>query len=107
MASRPQPGGDPVRRGKPRLARRGHCHANIPLPEIRHRQRRDGAFAVVEHRRAEIRDAGRRITTGHVERLLRYCARPPLALDRLRERDREHLIYPPRNRAPAAMARHS
>ena len=40
-------------------------------------------------------------------RLLRYCARPPFALDRLRERDREHLIYPPRNRAPAAMARHS
>ena len=26
------------------------------------------------------------------ERLLRYCARPPFALDRLRELDREHLI---------------
>jgi len=27
------------------------------------------------------------------ERLLRYCARPPFALDRLRELDREHLLY--------------
>ena len=27
------------------------------------------------------------------ERLLRYCARPPFALDRLRELDREYLIY--------------
>ena len=29
---------------------------------------------------------------GH-ERLLRYCARPPFALDRLRELDPEHLLY--------------
>jgi len=29
------------------------------------------------------------------ERLVRYCARPPSALDRLRELDREHLIYDP------------
>ncbi|MCE7939927.1 MAG: IS91 family transposase [Chloroflexi bacterium CFX6] len=27
------------------------------------------------------------------ERLLRYCTRPPFALDRLRERDPEHLLY--------------
>ena len=27
------------------------------------------------------------------ERLLRYCARPPFALDRLRELDPEHLLY--------------
>jgi hypothetical protein len=27
------------------------------------------------------------------ERLLRYCARPPLALDRRCERDAEHLLY--------------
>ena len=27
------------------------------------------------------------------ERLLRYCARPPFTLDRLRERDPEHLLY--------------
>jgi hypothetical protein len=27
------------------------------------------------------------------ERLLRYCARPPFASDRLRERDPEHLLY--------------
>jgi hypothetical protein len=27
------------------------------------------------------------------ERLLRYCARPPFALERLRELDCEHLIY--------------
>jgi hypothetical protein len=27
------------------------------------------------------------------ERLLRCCARPPFALDRLRELDREHFIY--------------
>ena len=27
------------------------------------------------------------------ERLLRYCARPPFALDRLRELDPEHLCY--------------
>jgi hypothetical protein len=29
---------------------------------------------------------------GH-ERLLRYCARPPFALERLPERDPEHLLY--------------
>jgi len=27
------------------------------------------------------------------ERLLRYCARPPLTLDRLHELDPEHLLY--------------
>jgi hypothetical protein len=58
-----------------------------------------GGFSVDGSVRIEATDrAGR-------ERLLRYCARPPFALDRLRERDREHLIYAPRNRAPAAAAR--
>jgi len=38
------------------------------------------------------------------ERLLRYCARPPFALGRLRELDREHLVYDPRNRVTAAVA---
>jgi len=27
------------------------------------------------------------------ERLLRYCARPPFALERLQQRDAEHLLY--------------
>jgi hypothetical protein len=59
-----------------------------------------GGFSVDGSVRIEAADrAGR-------ARLLRYCARPPFALDRLRELDREHLIYaPPRNRAPAAAAR--
>ena len=39
------------------------------------------------------------------ERLLRYCARPPFALDRLREFGREPSSTTPRNRAPAAVAR--
>ena len=34
------------------------------------------------------------------ERLLRYCARPPFALDRLRELDPEHLIYDPPKPGP-------
>jgi len=34
------------------------------------------------------------------ERLLRYCARPPFALDRLRELDPEHLIYDPSKPGP-------
>lgn len=46
-----------------------------------------GGFSVDGSVRIEAADrAGR-------ERLLRYCARPPFALDRLRELDREHLIY--------------
>jgi hypothetical protein len=46
-----------------------------------------GGFSVDGSVRIEAEDrAGR-------ERLLRYCARPPFALDRLRELDREHLIY--------------
>jgi hypothetical protein len=45
-----------------------------------------GGFSVDGSVRIEAADrAGR-------ERLLRYCARPPFALDRLRELDREHLI---------------
>ncbi len=28
-----------------------------------------------------------------LERLLRYCARPPFALERLQQRDAEHLLY--------------
>ena len=34
------------------------------------------------------------------ERLLRYCARPPFALDRLRELDPERLVYDPSKRGP-------
>ena len=46
-----------------------------------------GGFSVDASVRIEAADrAGR-------ERLLRYCARPPFALDRLRELDCEHLIY--------------
>jgi len=46
-----------------------------------------GGFSVDGSVRIEAADrAGR-------ERLLRYCARPSFALDRLRELDREHLIY--------------
>jgi hypothetical protein len=40
------------------------------------------------------------------ERLLRYCARPPFALDRLRERDREHLIYDPPKPGPGGSGPH-
>jgi hypothetical protein len=53
-----------------------------------------GGFSVDGSVRLEATDrAGR-------ERLLRYCARPPFALDRLRERDREHLIYEPPKAGP-------
>ena len=41
----------------------------------------DGSVRIEAHDRA-----GR-------ERLLRYCARPPFALERLRERDGQHLLY--------------
>jgi hypothetical protein len=55
-----------------------------------------GGFSVDGSVRLEATDrAGR-------ERLLRYCARPPFALDRLRERDREHLVYDPRKRPRGA-----
>ena len=37
-----------------------------------------------------------------LERLLRYCVRPPFALERLQQLDAEHLIYPA-NPAPAAV----
>jgi len=50
-------------------------------------------------------DGSVRIEAAGRERLLRYCARPPFALDRLRELDPEHLVYAPRKRAPAAMPR--
>jgi hypothetical protein len=53
-----------------------------------------GGFSVDGSVRIEATDrAGR-------ERLLRYCARPAFALDRLRERDREHLIYDPPKPGP-------
>ena len=53
-----------------------------------------GGFSVDASIRIEATDrAGR-------ERLLRYCARPPFALDRLRERDGEHLIYEPPKPGP-------
>jgi hypothetical protein len=46
-----------------------------------------GGFSVDASVRIEAADrAGR-------ERLLRYCARPPVALERLRELDPEHLLY--------------
>jgi hypothetical protein len=55
-----------------------------------------GGFSVDGSVRIEAADrAGR-------ERLLRYCARPPFALDRLRELDREHLIYEPPKPGPGA-----
>jgi len=54
-----------------------------------------GGFSVDGSVRIEATDrAGR-------ERLLRYCARPPFALDRLRELDREHLIYDPPQPGPS------
>jgi hypothetical protein len=34
------------------------------------------------------------------ERLLRYCARPPFALDRLRELDPDHLLYESTKQGP-------
>ncbi len=53
-----------------------------------------GGFSVDGSVRIEAADrAGR-------ERLLRYCARPPFALDRLRELDREHLVYDPPKPGP-------
>jgi hypothetical protein len=53
-----------------------------------------GGFSIDGSVRIEAADrAGR-------ERLLRYCARPPFALDRLRERDREHLINEPPKPGP-------
>ena len=55
-----------------------------------------GGFSIDGSVRIEAADrAGR-------ERLLRYCARPPFALDRLRERDREHLINEPPKPGPGA-----
>ena len=53
-----------------------------------------GGFSVDASVRIEATDrAGR-------ERLLRYCARPPFALDRLLERDGGHLIYEPPKPGP-------
>jgi len=53
-----------------------------------------GGFSVEGSVRIEAADrAGR-------ERLLRYCARPPLALERLRELDPERLVYDPPKRGP-------
>jgi len=62
-----------------------------------------GGFSVDASVRIEAADrAGR-------ERLLRYCARPPFALERLQQRDAEHLLYEatmaagtPATTAPAA-----
>ena len=57
-----------------------------------------GGFSVDGSVRIEAEDrAGR-------ERLLRYCARPPLALDRLRELDPERLVYDPPKRGPGGSA---
>lgn len=57
-----------------------------------------GGFSVNGPVRIEAKDrAGR-------ERLLRYCARPPLALDRLRELDPERLVYEHPKRDPGGGA---
>jgi hypothetical protein len=57
-----------------------------------------GGFSVDGSVRIEAADrAGR-------ERLLRYCARPPFALDRLRELDPEHLVYDPPKPGPGGSA---
>ena len=53
-----------------------------------------GGFSVDGSVRLEAADRAER------ERPLRYCARPPFALDRWRERDREHLIYDPPKAGP-------
>ena len=53
----------------------------------------DGGFSVDGSVRIEGADR-----TG-LERLLRYCARPPFALEHLHQRDAEHLVY--RNPKPA------
>ncbi len=68
-----------------------------------------GGFSVDASVRIAAADRARR------ERLLRYCARPPFALDRLRERDPEHVLYEstkpgsggtgPAHPDPAAVAR--
>jgi hypothetical protein len=46
-----------------------------------------GGLSVDGAVRIEAADCGGR------ERLLRYCAHPPFALERLREFDAEHLVY--------------
>ena len=57
-----------------------------------------GGFSVDGSVRIEAEDrAGR-------ERRLRYCARPPLALDWLRELDPERLVYDPPKRGPGGSA---
>ena len=40
-----------------------------------------------------------------LEQRLRYCARPPFALDRLRELDPEHLVYDHGNECPVSVWR--
>jgi hypothetical protein len=55
----------------------------MPMPSPAHE--RGGGFSID----ATVRIADR----AGPERLLRYCARPPFALDRLRERDPDHLLY--------------
>jgi hypothetical protein len=52
---------------------------------------RNGRTAVAS--RLTARCASRRPTAPGAFRLLRYCARPPFALERLRELDAEHLVY--------------
>lgn len=57
-----------------------------------------GGFSVDASVRIEAADrAGR-------ERLLRYCARPPFALERLRQLDGEQLSYDHPKSGPAAVA---
>ena len=61
----------------------------------------DGGFSVDGFVRIE--------AAGHAGclRLLRYCARPPFALERLQQRDAEHLLYAASKPGPAAAARRS
>jgi hypothetical protein len=58
-----------------------------------------GGFSVDASVRIEAADRAAR------ERLLRYCARPPFALERLRQLDASTSATTTRNRAPAAVAR--
>jgi hypothetical protein len=56
------------------------------MPPMAHWEH-DGGFSVDASVRIEAADCAGR------EPLLRYCARPPFALDRLRELDPERLLY--------------
>ena len=67
------------------FVRRGLLEADAARDMAQWRQ--GGGFSV--HAAVRIEAADR----PGLERLLRYCARPPFALERLQQRDAEHLIY--------------